>query len=130
MTNEEKVRYWIDLADRDINIAEYNVKGGHNLHGGYLCHQAVEKILKAYFAKTTEETPPFTHNLRTLAINTGLFDVMSEEQKDFIRVLNPLNIEARYPEYKNEIAKTLTDEVTKEILTQSKEMIIWIKSKI
>jgi len=35
MTNEEKVQYWIDLADRDFNTAEYLIKGGHNLYVGY-----------------------------------------------------------------------------------------------
>jgi len=130
MTNEEKVQYWIDLSNRDINTAEYLIIGGHNLHGGYFCHQAVEKVLKAYFAKTTEETPPFIHNLKTLAVKTGLFDVMTNEQKDFVRELNPLNIEARYPEYKNKIAETLTDEIAKTFLTQTKEMIRWIKEKI
>ena len=130
MTNEEKVRYWIELVDRDINTAEYNVNGGHHLHGVYLCHQAVEKIFKAYFAKTTDETPPYTHDLVGLAQKTGIWEEMSEEQKYFVGVLNPFNIEARYPEYKSKLDKSLTDEIAKKILTQAKEMIEWIKSKI
>ena len=130
MTNEQKVQHWIDLADRDINTAEFNVNGGHHLFGVYLCHQAVEKIFKAYFAKTMEETPPYTHDLVGLAQKTGIFEEMSEEQKDFVRELNPFNIEARYPEYKGQLAKKLTDETSKEILKQAKEILQWTKSKI
>ena len=130
MTNEEKVKYWIDLSDRDFETAEWVMKGGYNLHAGYVCHQAVEKILKGYFAKTKEDTPPFTHDLIGLAQKTDLFDLLTDEQKEFIRTLNPLNIEARYPEYKNKIVQMMTKETTQNILTKTKEIMQWIKRKI
>jgi len=44
--------------------------------------------------------------------------------------LNPLNIEARYPEYKNKIAQTMTKEVTQNILSDTKELLQWIKQKM
>jgi len=130
MTNEEKVKYWIDLSDRDFDTAEWVMKGGYNLQAGYMCHQAVEKILKGYFTKMKEDTPPFTHNLIDLAVKTGFYDLMSDQQKAFIDVLNPLNIEARYPEYKNKIAQNMTNEVTQNILTNTKELLQWTKQKI
>ena len=130
MTKEEKVQHWIDLADRDFSTAEYLINGGHNLYVGYLCHQAIEKIFKAYYAKIKEETPPFTHDLEGLAEKTGLFDVMNEEQKNFIETLNPLNIEARYPQYKSKIAQILTNEITQNILDNTKEILQWTKQKI
>ena len=130
MTNEEKVKYWIDLSDRDFNAAEYLSKGGHNLLAGYMCHQAVEKILKGYFTKIKEDSPPYTHDLMGLAQKTGLRDLMDEQQKDFIRVLDPMNIEARYPEYKNKLAQTMTKQVTQTILTKTKEFLQWTKEKI
>jgi len=130
MTNEEKVQYWIDLSDRDFDTAEWVIKGGYNLHAGYMCHQAIEKILKGYFTKQKEDTPPFTHNLIDLAVKTGLYDLMSNEQKAFIGALNPLNIEARYPEYKNKIAQTMTKEVMQNIITGTKELLQWTKQKI
>jgi len=130
MTNEEKVKYWVELSERDFNTAEWLIKGGHNLHAGYMCHQAVEKILKGYFTKVKEDTPPFTHNLVDLAVKTGLYDLMNEQQKLFVGALNPLNIEARYPEYKSKIAQTMTKDVTQTILTNTKELIEWTKQKI
>ena len=130
MTNEEKVKYWIDLSDRDFNTAEWLIKGGHNLYVGFMCHQAVEKILKGYFTKMKEDTPPFTHDLTGLAQKTELYDLMSEQQKDFLEDLNPLNIEARYPDYKSKIAQTMTKEVTQNILTKTKELLQWTKQKI
>jgi len=130
MTNEVKVKYWIDLSDRDLDTAEWLIKGGHNLYTGFMCHQAVEKILKGYFTKIKEDTPPYTHNLVDLAVKTELYDLMSDQQQALIGILNPLNIEARYPEYKNKIAQTMTNEVTQNILINTKELLQWTKQKI
>ena len=55
---------------------------------------------------------------------------MSNEQKAFLDALNPLNIEARYPEYKNKIIQTMTKEVTQNILTDTKEILQWTKQKM
>ena len=130
MTNEEKVQHWVKMADYDIISADVLMESKRNLHVGFICHLTIEKMLKAYYAKITEETPPYLHNLRLLAEKTDLYSMMSEEQKEFLKELNPLQIKARYQDYKDSIEKELTDEVTQKILTQTKEMIEWIKSKI
>ena len=46
---------------------------------------------------------------------------MSDQQKAFTGALNPLNIEARYPEYKNKMAQTMTKETIQHILTNTNE---------
>ena len=51
-------------------------------------------------------------------------------KKDFIEDLNPLNIEARYPDYKSKIAQMMTKDVTKSILFNTKQLLQWIKQKI
>ena len=130
MTNEEKVKYWVDLSDRDFNTAEWLIKGGHDLYAGFMCHQAIEKILKGYFTKIKEDTPPFTHDLTDLAKKAELYDLMSEQQKDFIEDINPLNIEARYPTYKNNIAQTITKDVIQNIFINTRELMQWTKQKI
>ena len=130
MTIEEKVQHWLKMADRDVASAEYNINGKFNLNGGYFCHQAVEKALKARFVKLTDDTPPYTHDLLKLAKLTELYEMMSDEQKGFIKRLDPLQIRARYQEYKDHIEKELTDEASQEILTETKEMLSWIKSKM
>ena len=42
-----------------------------------------------------KDNPPYTHNLNYLADQSGVNAKMTEEQKDFIDLLEPLNIEAR-----------------------------------
>jgi len=130
MTTEEKVTYWVKISDEDLKIAATMLKNKYRLYTGFMCHQAVEKIFKASYEKLKKETPPYSHDLPRLAKLADFYDLFSVEQKLFLNTLNPLNIEARYPDYKEQIAKTLTDERCKHIFNQTKELLQWIKEKI
>ena len=46
--------------------------------------------------------------------------MFSENQKDFIDQIEPLNIEARYPSYKEGLLKSLSPEKCQEILINTK----------
>ena len=127
---KDKIKYWVDLSDYDFKTAEAMMKTGRLLYVGFMCHQSIEKILKAYFTAKKNETPPFTHSLSYLAKNAGIMELFSEEQIDFIDVLEPLNIQARYPSHKEKLMKSLTKEKCKEILTKTKELQSWIKKKL
>ena len=130
MTTEEKVIYWIKLSDENLEIAETMLKNKYRLYMGFMCHQAIEKIFKASYEKLKNQTPPYTHDLPRLAKLADFYDLFNEEQKLFLNTINPLNIEARYPDYKERILKTLTDEKCKYIFNQTKDLLLWIKEKI
>ena len=102
------------------------------LYVGFICHQTIEKALKAVVARDCEEgeIPPKIHDLSKLAIRAKLFDLMTEEQQDFIEDLNPLNIESRYPEYKDDIAAGLTEENCGELIEGTEELLCWIKEQL
>ena len=68
--------------------------------------------------------------MKKLADRAKLFDLMSEEQQDFIDDLNPLNIEARYSEYKDEIAAGLTKESCKKFIVRTEGLLCWIKEQL
>lgn len=55
---------------------------------------------------------------------------MTDEQLDFIDQLEPLNIEARYPSYKERLLRSLTDARCRELLDKTKTLSTWIKSKL
>ena len=130
MTTEEKIEYWVKISDDDMKIAKTMLDNRHHLYLGFMCHQAIEKIFKASYVKLKNETPPYVHSLLRLAELTGLYNLFSDEQKSFLSNINPLNIEARYPDYKERIAKTLTDERCKQIYEQTNLLLQWIKEKI
>ncbi len=87
-------------------------------------------MLKAYFSAIKDETPPYVHNLKRLAEQSGLLQSFSEEQLDFIEEIMPMNIEARYPTYKEHLLKILTEDKCKNILNQTEELCIWIKQQL
>lgn len=103
---------------------------GRYLYVGFMCHQTIEKILKAYYIYIKEEHAPRTHNLNLLARESGIYYDMTEDQKDFLDLLEPLNIEARYPTDKERIMSSLNRERCNEILSKTMEMMKWIKSRL
>ena len=132
MNKNEKVEYWLELADYDIETAKAMLKTGRYLYVGFMCHQTIEKSLKAVISRDCkeEEIPPKIHDLSKLAVRAKVFDLMTEEQQDFIENLNPLNVEARYPEYKDEIAAGLANENCTEFVAGTEELLCWIKKQL
>ena len=126
----DKVTYWVEMSDYDFDTANAMLVTKRYLYVGFMCHQVIEKILKAYWSSVSTEPPLKIHSLSRLAEKSGLDDDMSEEQLDFIDELEPLNIEARYPLYKERLMKSLTADRCKELIEQTNKLRIWIKSKL
>ena len=113
------------------------LKSKRYLYVGFMCNQVIEKIFKAYFVKVKEEQPPYTHKLIRLAEESNLYKLMSEKQKDFLDVISPLNIEARYPTQKQEILtqkqeifESLNKDKCKDIIKETEELVKWIRKKL
>jgi len=130
MTNAEKVQHWINLSNYDLETADAMLKTKRYLYVGFMCHQVVEKIFKACYAKLKEDTPPFTHDLEYIAKISDFYEILSEEQQNFIGELNPLNIECRYSEYKDDLSKRLTPAKCAQIVEQTKKLQQWTKETI
>lgn len=130
MEIDEKVRYWVELSDYDLETAEVMLKSKRFLYVGFMCHQVIEKILKALYVSTLKVTPPYSHNLTVLAKDMSIFEELSDNQKDFIDLIRPLNVEARYPSYKDRINQILNQKKCRDILTQTKDFQLWIKQKL
>lgn len=130
MTNEERVKYWLDIADGDLDTAEYLFKGGRWLYVAFMCHQVIEKTLKAYWTASRDDDPPYTHSHIKLIEGCGLMPEINEEMLRFLAMMVPMNIEARYPQYKQNVAATLNQDVCEHILEQTKRLHQWILQKL
>ena len=60
----------------------------------------------------------------------GLYEKMEASQQDLLDVLLPLAIEARYPSYKEKLARQLTNEVCKDMMRQTEALLRWIKIQL
>ncbi len=130
MKKSEKIEYWVDIAEYDLKTAKVMFESKRFLYVGFMCHQSIEKMLKALYTKIKNDTPPYTHNLLFLSQECGLIENMDEFKINFLNDLQPLNIEARYPGYKNFIFKKLNISKAKEILENTKTFFKWIKSML
>ena len=71
-----------------------------------------------------------SHNLINIAQSCGLNSLLDESQKMFISEIMPLNIEARYPSYKQSLMNALSEAKCKELLEKTESLQQWIKVKL
>jgi HEPN domain-containing protein len=121
---------WLDLCDDNLLTAKALFESKRYLHMGFFCHQIAEKALKAVVAQRTGELPPRIHDLDRLAVLGEIHDNFSEEQLVLLKRLEPLQIEARYPEYKKKIMLTLTPAICMQLLKETEEFLCWIKQQL
>lgn len=127
---KDNVRYWVEMADYDFDTAKAMLQTGRYLYVGFMCHQVIEKTLKAYWCSVSDEPPLKIHTLSRLAEKSGINNKFSEEQMDVIDILEPLNIEARYPSYKERLMKSLDEHRCKVLIKQTDELRKWIRNKL
>ena len=126
----DKVTYWIDIADYDLETADAMFITKRWLYVAFMCHQAIEKTLKAFWCGTMPDDPPYTHSHKRLADGCGLYSRMSKDQKDFINTVTNYNIEAQYPEDKDELTRTLTPQACRQMIDETKQLTQWIKDEL
>lgn len=116
------IAYWRDGAKKDLSFAEKLIfKDKEVLYGLFFAHLSLEKALKAHVCRQTGEIPPRIHKLVALA-RLGSLD-FSQEQLDFLSIVNLYNLEGRYPEldFPGPSLKT-----TKEYFQKTKEIAEWL----
>ena len=128
--SEKTIQYWIEISEYDLQVAKSLLDKEHYLYVGFMCHQAVEKMFKALYVKQTSTMPPYIHKLDRLVDLVGLKTAMSGERNDFIDELTPLNIQARYPAYREAIYSLIDKEKAAQIIDKTEELLQWLKAQI
>lgn len=126
----ERITYWQDLSDYDLETAEAMLISRRYLYVGFMCHQSIEKIFKALYVKLLVNNPPKIHSLSVIAQKAGFLDLINTNFKELINTLEPLNVEARYPSYKEKMLKSLNEQNCINLITQTKDLQSWIKTQL
>ncbi len=128
LEKKDHIKYWISSAENDLDAAHNLFKSNNYLWCLFIGHLIIEKSLKAHWVNIFDETPPKIHDLVRLATKTnielGKFDL------DFLDELNKFNLEARYPDYKQEMYRICTEEYTTLIFEKIIELFQWLKSQL
>jgi HEPN domain-containing protein len=116
---------WIALTDYDIETAHHMLATGRYLYVVFLCHLALEKILKALVAEVTQTTPIKTHDLIYLLKKCEL--ELPDNYLDFIGKINTASIPTHYPEDLQRSLKEYPESIVKDYLHRTAEIIQWLK---
>ena len=85
------------------------------IHGLFFAHLHLEKLCKALWVKNNKENiPPKVHNLIKVLDEAKI--AYSQEQKDFMNIMNGFQLEGRYPDYLDRLYKLYKKKNTGEIL--------------
>ncbi|NCP16713.1 HEPN domain-containing protein [bacterium] len=116
---------WIALAEYDLETAEHMLATGRLLYVVFICHLALEKMLKAHVTEVTQTIPVKTHDLIYLVKKCSL--ELSREHLEFIGKINTASIPTRYPEDLQRALKDYPESVARLYLRQTTEVLQWLK---
>lgn len=116
---------WLATSQYDLETAQHMFQTGRYLYVIYMCHLALEKMLKAMVAEAQEFLPPKTHNLYHLV---KLIDLEIEEPfKKLFADLNAASLPVRYPEDMQKLIAQYNQEIAKSYLEQTEACLKWLK---
>jgi HEPN domain-containing protein len=123
------VSHWVERAEYDLETARSMLDTGRYLYVGYMCQQAVEKVLKGIIAQQNKENLPI-HNLNRLAQVAGIENDLNAEQFNFLAELTPYCIEARYGDYRDSLSEIINEQRAREVYAETQEIFQWLYRKI
>jgi len=116
---------WIALSDYDLETARYMLASGRFLYVIFMCHLALEKMLKAHFTEVTQSIPPKTHDLIYLIRKSGL--ELPQAHLEFIGKINNASIPTRYPEDLQRIIAQYPESVARDYFEKTEEVLKWLR---
>lgn len=119
---------WLKSAQEDFETAEDLVRLKHYHWALFLCHIAIEKVLKAIYIKVKDQYPPPIHKLAKLAQDCRLS--LTQTQLDDLEEMTTFHIEARYDVIKDKLYKKATKEFTLKYLEITKKLLHSLTSLI
>lgn len=131
---KETTKKWLEFAKGDLAAANVQFQHGQRLGHAYqivvfLCHQTVEKTLKALIVEADAQAIK-THDLTRLRKETGV--AMPENIVAAIDELNPHYLQSRYPDlpFSPSFSYTYNRKNTERLINETKNVFIWLEKKL
>lgn len=131
---KEITKKWIELARADLDAAQTQFHHGKRQGSAYQiavfhCHQAIEKILKAYLVERDIAVTK-THDLSYLHAKVGLD--LPVAMSDFIARLNPHYLLPRYPDlpFSSSFSFTYNRKNVLTIITETHTLFLWLEKRL
>jgi len=125
---KKSTKNWIMTAEYDLKTADSLLRAKRKFYVIFLCHLAIEKMLKGIISEKQEKLPPYTHNLVYLL---GLIDLTPPKKlNEFIELINDKSVPMRYPENIADLEKQFSLKLTGVYLRKTKEVVLWLKQNL
>jgi HEPN domain-containing protein len=115
---------WIGMANYDLETARHMLAAGRYLYVVFMCHLALEKLLKAHVTEVTQTVPPRSHDLIFLIRKAGL--ELPQTLLEFVGKINNASIPTRYPDDLQRALREYDQKVARDYLQQTEETIAWL----
>jgi HEPN domain-containing protein len=119
---------WIALAEYDLETARYMLKTGRRIYVVFMCHMALEKMLKAHVTEATQTIPAKSHDLIYLVKKSGV--TVPPAHLEFIGKINNASVPTRYPDDLQRTLNEYTDAVVQDYLQQTEKALTWLKQEL
>ena len=128
MNVKEKFDYWLDIAQYDLETAEAMFTAGRWLYVVFMCQQSIEKLCKGLFLLYIDDNIPKIHDINSLIskFEDKISDPINENKRVLFAKLSAFYLNNRYPEYREQLSKSLTKEEAQEILNDTKGAFSWL----
>lgn len=121
MTKQEHIDYWMQSSNDDFEVYNLLLRNSNYSHALFIANLCLEKLIKAHFVKdNNSNVPPKVHNLVFLVKQTNL--KLSDEQMNFLTIINDFQLQGRYPDYKFKIKQLLTKNYVNILVPQIEEI--------
>lgn len=126
--NFKPQKEWFKQAQYDYETAKVMFRTGRYIYTIFMCHLSIEKALKGIYTKCHKKDVPKTHDLNYLCEVINLNS--PETFQMFIDTLNDLSVPTRYPDELSLLLKQYKKEKTKNVLIQTKELLLWLEKML
>ncbi|MEJ5311293.1 MAG: HEPN domain-containing protein [Anaerolineae bacterium] len=116
---------WIDSALYDLETAKHMLTTRRYLYVVFMCHLALEKMLKAHVTENLQTIPPRTHDLIYLVSRSAL--TLPDAYLEFLGKINNASTLIRYPDDFQQALQEYPRSVVKSYLQQTEEIIEWLR---
>ena len=119
---------WTALAEYDLDTARHMLQTGRRIYVVFMCHMALEKMLKAHVTEATQTIPAKSHDLIYLIKKSGL--VVPPPHLEFMGKINNASVPTRYPDDLQRTLGEFTDSIVRDYLGQTEEALTWLKQEL
>ena len=118
-------RNWIEMAEYDLETARHMLATGRFLYVIFMCHLALEKMLKAHFTAVHHSVPPKTHDLLYLVKKSGLD--LPQPYLEFVGKINNASVPTRYPDDLRKMIAQYPEPIARSYLEETQEVLLWLR---